>query len=100
MNWRMYESPQVQKSIEYLNSLGVKFTGPERGLLACGEEGPGRLVSINKIFEAIISSLTEKDLKEEHVLITAGPTRQYLDAIRYITNKSSGKMGYALDKNC
>lgn len=98
MNWRMYESPQVQKSIEYLNSLGVKFTGPERGLLACGEEGPGRLVSINKIFEAIISSLTEKDLKEEHVLITAGPTRQYLDAIRYITNKSSGKMGYALAK--
>jgi len=67
-------------------------------LLACGEEGLGRLVSINKIFEAIISSLTEKDLKEEHVLITAGPTRQYLDAIRYITNKSSGKMGYALAK--
>jgi len=98
MNWRMYESPQVQKSIEYLNSLGVKFMGPERGLLACGEEGLGRLVSINKIFEAIISSLTEKDLKEEHVLITAGPTRQYLDPIRYITNKSSGKMGYALAK--
>ncbi len=98
MNWRMYQSAQVQKSIEYLKSLGVKFVGPQDGLLACGEEGTGRLASTDKIFEAVVSALTEKDLEKEHILITAGPTRQYIDPIRFITNKSSGKMGYALAK--
>ncbi len=98
MNWRMYESPQVQKSIEYLRSIGVIFVGPEKGSLACGEEGKGRLAESNKIFEMAINALTEKDLKDERILITAGPTRQYLDPIRFITNKSSGKMGYALAK--
>jgi len=98
MNWRMYQSPQVQKSIEYLKNLGVKFVGPEEGLLACGEEGAGRLASINKIFESVVSAITEKDLEKEHIIITAGPTRQYIDTIRFITNKSSGKMGYALAK--
>lgn len=98
MNWRMYEAPQVQKSIDYLKSIGVEFIGPEGGLLACGEEGTGRLARADKIFEAVVSALTEKDLKGEHVLVTAGPTRGYIDAIRFITNKSSGKMGYALAK--
>ncbi len=98
MNWRMYESPQVQKSIEYLRSIGVIFVGPEKGSLACGEEGRGRLAESNKIFEITVNALTEKDLKDERILITAGPTRQYLDPIRFITNKSSGKMGYALAK--
>lgn len=98
MNWRMYQSPQVQKSIEYLKSLGVQFVGPQEGLLACGEEGTGRLASTDKIFEAVASALTEKDLEKEHILITAGATRQYIDPIRFITNKSSGKMGYALAK--
>lgn len=98
MNWRMYKSPQVQKSIDYLKTLGVEFVGPEEGSLACGEEGTGRLASTNKIFEAVVSALTEKDLTKEHILVTAGPTRGYIDAIRFITNKSSGKMGYALAK--
>jgi len=98
MNWRMYQSPQVQKSIEYLKNIGVNFVGPEEGVLACGEEGQGRLASINKIFEAIVSALTEKDLKGERIVVTAGPTRQYIDPIRFITNRSSGKMGYALAK--
>lgn len=98
MNWRMYKSPQVQKSIDYLKTLGVEFVGPEEGSLACGEEGTGRLASTNKIFEAVVSVLTEKDLTKEHILVTAGPTRGYIDAIRFITNKSSGKMGYALAK--
>jgi len=98
MNWRMYQSPQVQKSIEYLAKIGVTFVEPEKGLLACGEEGVGRLASINRIFEAVVSVLTDKDLQDENFLITAGPTREYIDPIRFITNKSSGKMGYALAK--
>jgi len=98
MNWRMYESPQVNKSIEYLKSIGVNFIGPEKGFLACKEEGTGRLSSADKIFEFLLSLLTEKDLKDEHILVTAGPTLGYIDAIRFITNKSSGKMGYALAK--
>ncbi|GAQ95674.1 phosphopantothenoylcysteine decarboxylase [Thermodesulfovibrio aggregans] len=96
MNWRMYETPQLKKSIEFLKSIGVEFVGPEQGLLACGEEGTGRLSRAEKIFEAVLSVLTEKDLEKEHILVTAGPTREHLDAIRFITNKSSGKMGYAL----
>lgn len=98
MNWRMYESPQVQKNIKYLKELGVNFVEPEEGCLACGEEGKGRLAEVNKIFDAIISALTEKDLITENILVTAGPTRQYIDPIRFITNKSSGKMGYAIAK--
>ncbi|WP_353683364.1 bifunctional phosphopantothenoylcysteine decarboxylase/phosphopantothenate--cysteine ligase CoaBC [Thermodesulfovibrio sp. 3907-1M] len=98
MNWRMYKASQVQKSIDYLKNIGVEFVGPEEGCLACGEEGIGRLVGAEKIFEAVVSALTEKDLKGQHVLVTAGPTRGYIDAIRFITNRSSGKMGYALAK--
>lgn len=98
MNWRLYESPQVQKSITYLKSIGVLFIEPEEGYLACGEEGRGRLAEVYKIFDTVASALTEKDLKDEHILVTAGPTRQYIDPIRFITNKSSGKMGYALAK--
>ncbi len=96
MNWRMYESHQVQRSIENLKNIGVHFVEPDEGSLACGEEGKGRLASPSKIFETIVSALTEKDLKGERIIVTAGPTRHYIDSIRFITNKSSGKMGYAL----
>lgn len=96
MNWRMYEAPQTKKSIEFLKSIGVIFVEPEKGNLACGEEGIGRLASVEKIFELILDSLTEKDLRGEYFLITAGPTRHYIDRIRFITNISSGKMGYSL----
>ncbi|MEJ5227413.1 bifunctional phosphopantothenoylcysteine decarboxylase/phosphopantothenate--cysteine ligase CoaBC [Thermodesulfovibrio sp.] len=98
MNWRMYEAPQLQKNIDYLKSIGVTFVEPEEGSLACGEEGKGRLASIDRIFEVSCSMLSQKDLGHETILITAGPTRQYIDPIRFITNKSSGKMGYALAK--
>lgn len=98
MNWRMYESPQVQRSISYLRGIGVSFVEPEVGSLACGEEGKGRLAEVRKIYEIAVNALTEKDLQDEKILITAGPTRQYIDPIRYITNKSSGRMGYALAK--
>lgn len=96
MNRRMYESPQVQKNIRYLEALGVRFVGPEKGELACGEEGIGRMAGINSIMENIKTSLTEQDLAGEQVLVTAGPTREHIDPIRYISNRSSGKMGYAL----
>lgn len=98
MNWRMYQSPQISKSIEYLKKIGVNFVEPEEGKLACGEEGKGRLASVDKILESIVDAFTEKDLSGKHFLITAGPTREYIDPIRYITNKSSGRMGYALAK--
>ncbi len=98
MNWRMYQAAQTQKNITYLRSIGVNFVEPEEGSLACGEEGKGRLASIDKIFEAVINVFTDKDLKNEQILVTSGPTRQYIDPIRFITNKSSGKMGYALAK--
>ena len=96
MNWRMYENPVFQKNLNSLVSLGVKFVGPDRGSLACGEEGIGRMAAIEKIMEAIIAAFTKQDLAGEHVLVTAGPTREYIDPVRYISNRSSGKMGYAL----
>lgn len=96
MNWRMYENPVFQRNLDTLLKLGVIQTGPERGTLACGEEGIGRMADIPDIVEAAKSALTVKDFTHEHVLITAGPTREYLDPVRFLSNRSSGKMGYAL----
>jgi phosphopantothenoylcysteine decarboxylase / phosphopantothenate---cysteine ligase len=96
MNWRMYENPILQKQLDYLVSLGVKTVGPEKGSLACGEEGIGRLAEVDRIMESVHSSVTPQDLKGEHVLVTAGPTREHLDPVRFLSNRSSGKMGYAL----
>ncbi len=96
MNWRMYDNQIFQKNLHYLTSLGIHFIGPERGSLACGEEGIGRMTDNEKILESAIAALTKQDLAGEQVLVTAGPTREYLDPVRYITNRSSGKMGYAL----
>jgi phosphopantothenoylcysteine decarboxylase/phosphopantothenate--cysteine ligase len=98
MNWRMYENPVVQKNIQHLSSMGVKFVGPERGELACGEEGIGRMAKIESIVESIKTALTKQDLSGECILVTAGPTREYIDPIRYVSNRSSGKMGYAIAK--
>ncbi len=96
MNWRMYENPILQKQLGYLVSLGVKTVGPERGSLACGEEGIGRMAEVDQIIESVHAAVTPQDLKGEHVLVTAGPTREHLDPVRFISNRSSGKMGYAL----
>ncbi|MCL4457911.1 MAG: bifunctional phosphopantothenoylcysteine decarboxylase/phosphopantothenate--cysteine ligase CoaBC [Nitrospirae bacterium] len=98
MNWRMYENAVFQKNLHYLLSLGVKTVGPERGSLACGEEGMGRMADVEKIIEAVRTSLSKQDLAGEQVLVTAGPTREYIDPVRYISNRSSGKMGYAIAK--
>ena len=96
MNWRMYENPVFQENLRYLLSHGVIQVGPEKGGLACGEEGLGRMSDVSEIVESIKSSLTKKDLLKEKVIVTAGPTREYLDPVRFISNRSSGRMGYAI----
>ncbi len=98
MNWRMYENPIFQENLNYLISKGIIQVGPEKGILACGEEGMGRMAEISEIIEAIKSALCQKDLIGERIIVTAGPTREYLDPVRFISNKSSGKMGYAIAK--
>lgn len=98
MNWRMYENQVFQKNLQYLSSIGVKFIGPEKGSLACGEEGIGRMADVDRIMEGIRTALTKQDLTGENILVTAGPTREYIDPVRYISNRSSGKMGYAVAK--
>jgi phosphopantothenoylcysteine decarboxylase/phosphopantothenate--cysteine ligase len=96
MNWRMYENPVFQENLRYLLSRGVIQLGPEKGGLACGEEGLGRMSDVSEIVESIKSSLTKKDLLKEKVIVTAGPTREYLDPVRFMSNRSSGRMGYAI----
>jgi phosphopantothenoylcysteine decarboxylase/phosphopantothenate--cysteine ligase len=96
MNWRMYENPIFQDNLKYLLSKGVIQVGPEKGSLACGEEGMGRMADTSDIVDAVLSCITEKDLKGEKILVTAGPTREYLDPVRFLSNRSSGKMGYAI----
>lgn len=98
MNWRMYENPVLRKNLGVLLSRGVIQIGPEKGPLACGEEGTGRMSDIADIIEAIKSALSPKDLSQEKIVVTAGPTREYLDPVRFISNRSSGRMGYALAK--
>ena len=96
MNWRMYENPIFQENLKFLLSKGVIQVGPEKGSLACGEEGVGRMAAIPDIVDTVLSCITEKDLSGEKILVTAGPTREYLDPVRFLSNRSSGKMGYAI----
>lgn len=99
MNTNMYENPIVQENIQKLKSLGYVFMEPDSGLLACGTEGRGRLPEPEKIVERVILEIARpKDLKGLKVLVTAGPTREAIDPVRYISNGSSGKMGYAAAK--
>lgn len=98
MNHRMYRNPIVQANIEKLTALGYEFVGPERGELACGWEGDGRLSPVAEIFAAIERALTADDLVGERILISAGATREAIDPVRFITNASSGRMGMALAK--
>ncbi|MGL4362101.1 MAG: bifunctional phosphopantothenoylcysteine decarboxylase/phosphopantothenate--cysteine ligase CoaBC [Cellulosilyticaceae bacterium] len=97
MNTAMYENPIVQENIEYLKTKGYLFIEPESGWLACGDVGSGKLPTPDAIVEYITSVIEqEQDLVGKHVLVTAGPTIEPIDPMRYITNHSSGKMGYAL----
>lgn len=96
MNVHMYENPILQENIQKLKKLGYHFMAPAEGYLACGYEGPGRLPEPQDIVEEITRMLKKKDLVGEKLLITAGPNQEPLDPIRYLSNRSSGKMGFAL----
>ncbi len=96
MNVNMLTNPIYQENEEKLRRFGYLFEAPVSGSLACGWEGEGKLASPEAIFEAAVAALTEKDLSGRTILVTAGPTREEIDPVRYISNHSSGKMGYAL----
>lgn len=97
MNTNMYTNPIVQDNISKLKGLGYEFINPASGRLACGDVGDGKLADTEVIVDYILSSLHEpKDLIGKKVLVTAGPTRANLDPVRFISNKSTGKMGYAI----
>ncbi len=97
MNTQMYENPVVQNNIETLKKLGYFMITPESGHLACGDNGTGKLPDSLVLLDEIQTILYEKkDLIGKKVLVTAGPTREFIDPVRYLSNPSSGKMGYAL----
>ncbi len=98
MNVRMWQHAATQRNIRTLTNDGVKFVGPNEGDMACGEYGPGRMAEPLEIVAAIDAVLVpqSKPLAGKHVLITAGPTREAIDPVRYISNHSSGKQGYAI----
>lgn len=100
MNTNMYSHPLTQENINKLERLGYKFVEPASGRLACGDEGKGKLAPVEEILKEILKLLNprQKDLEGKKVLITAGPTMESLDPVRFLTNRSSGKMGYAIAK--
>ncbi len=96
MNVNMWENPLYRQNEDKLKRFGYHFMEPESGFLACGWEGKGRLPDPLAIVEETVALLSTKELKGETVLVTAGPTREEIDPVRYISNYSSGKMGYAI----
>jgi len=97
MNTNMYKNPIVQDNIHKLSNLGYKFIAPQSGRLACGDEGEGKLADTELIANYVSSLLYDKkDLSNKKVLVTAGPTLAPIDPVRFITNKSTGKMGYSI----
>jgi phosphopantothenoylcysteine decarboxylase/phosphopantothenate--cysteine ligase len=96
MNSRMLAHPATQKNLATLREFGYTVVEPECGRLACGEEGAGRLAEWDTVREALLGLLSAQDMAGQEVLITAGPTREPLDPARFLSNRSSGKMGYAL----
>jgi phosphopantothenoylcysteine decarboxylase/phosphopantothenate--cysteine ligase len=97
MNVNMWNHPATQANLEILRKRGVRIVEPGSGYLACGMTGPGRLAETDAIVSALLEVLgSAQDLAGETVLITAGPTREKIDPVRYLTNRSSGRMGYAL----
>lgn len=97
MNCAMWQKPALKENLQTLKKRGAQIIDPEKGYLACGDWGEGRLAKTEKILEAVFEKLAIKqDLQQKEILITAGPTREMLDPIRFLSNLSSGKMGYAL----
>ena len=100
MNTNMWENPAVQENIQKLKNRGIKVVEPEVGFLACGTNGKGRLAEVETIYNAVKEFLVPKQiLKGKKIVITAGGTKENIDAVRYIGNYSSGKMGIALADN-
>ncbi|MGF1620551.1 MAG: bifunctional phosphopantothenoylcysteine decarboxylase/phosphopantothenate--cysteine ligase CoaBC [Rhodomicrobiaceae bacterium] len=101
MNWKMWENPATQRNLAQLKADGVQFVGPGEGAMACNEWGIGRMAEVGDILDATESLLpgsASLPLSGAHVLITAGPTHEPIDPVRYIANRSSGKQGYAVAK--
>ncbi|WP_297713119.1 bifunctional phosphopantothenoylcysteine decarboxylase/phosphopantothenate--cysteine ligase CoaBC [Clostridium sp.] len=98
MNTNMYQNRIVQGNIEKLKGYGYEFIEPASGRLACGDIGIGKLADVNTIVERVLAELSDKeqDLKGKKVLVSAGPTIAPIDPVRYLTNRSTGKMGYAI----
>lgn len=97
MNVNMWEHPATQANLTLLRSRGVRIVEPDSGHLACGMTGPGRLATNEAIVAAVMETLgTAQDFAGKTVLVTAGPTREKIDPVRYLTNRSSGRMGYAI----
>jgi phosphopantothenoylcysteine decarboxylase/phosphopantothenate--cysteine ligase len=96
MNTHMLAHPTVAHNIATLRSRGVEIIEPVNGLLACGEEGAGKMPDVPALVEIVIAHGKSRDLAGRRVLVTAGPTREALDPVRYLSNRSSGKMGYAI----
>ncbi len=97
MNTHMYENPVVQENLKKLALAGKTIISPAKGRLACGTSGAGKMPSEQVLVNHVLREIAfEKDLRDMHVLVTAGPTREPIDPVRYITNHSTGKMGYAI----
>src|SRR5512146_420775 len=97
MNVNMWENPATQQNLDTLRARGVRVVEPGSGYLACGMVGPGRLADNEQIVAALLETLgISQDLAGETIMVTAGPTREQIDPVRYISNRSSGRMGYAL----
>ena len=96
MNWAMLQHPTVVRNLETLRNRGVEIIDPDSGPLAEGEEGAGRLAEIPTIVARVQQLFRPKDLQGRAILVTAGPTREAIDPVRFISNRSSGKMGYAM----
>jgi phosphopantothenoylcysteine decarboxylase/phosphopantothenate--cysteine ligase len=96
MNVNMYDNPVTLSNIKKLNDLGYRFVEPGEGFLACGWEGKGRLADPSDILAAVNDIFDKKDLAGLKIMVTAGPTREPIDPVRFISNHSSGKMGYAI----
>ncbi|MCH5253326.1 MAG: bifunctional phosphopantothenoylcysteine decarboxylase/phosphopantothenate--cysteine ligase CoaBC [Lachnospiraceae bacterium] len=96
MNTRMYHNAIVQDNIRTLESYGMEVVTPKTGYLACGDTGEGKMPEPELLMEFILKALSPKDMEGIKVLVTAGPTREKLDPVRYISNHSTGKMGYAI----
>lgn len=99
MNVHMYLNESTQENIRILKKRGVTIIGPAEGQLACGDEGPGRFEEVSYIREAIIKAVIPQALEGKKVLVTAGPTWEAFDPVRFFTNPSSGKMGYAMARH-